>query len=168
MSMLNRTLTVDPGFNTGIAYWVGDKHPITQLIREPAKRKVIKIEPQRLAYMFRKFEAILKVYSDNVDVCYIEGVQLWGYDLKSMASAKRGDLFALAYLVGGYTAICQRNSIDVKLIYPAGNKKKEQVAWKGQLNARMLARRLFRINDTVYPEHIREAVGMGFSVLGEL
>lgn len=168
MDSLNRCLTIDPGWNTGIAYWVGDLDPITQVIKEPARRKKIKIEPERLDYMFRKFDSIVRIYKDEIDRCYIEGVELWAYNLRSMTSAKRGDLFALAYMVGGYTAMCQRNGIEVMLLYPTGEKKKERVAWKGQLDARKLAARIVRINNKTYPEHVREAVGMGFSILGIL
>lgn len=168
MGELSRCLTVDPGWNTGIAYWVGDLDPITQIIREPPKRRKIRVEPRRLAYMFRKFENIVRVYNDEVDACYIEGAQLWGYNVKSMTSAKKGDLFALAYLIGGYVAICQRNGLDVNIIYPTADKKREREGWKGQLDAKKLAARIYRVNKKTYPEHVREAVGIGMSVMGIL
>jgi hypothetical protein len=168
MEQLSKCLTIDPGWNTGIAYWVGDLNPITQLIREPTKRRKIKIEPRRLSYMFRKFENIIRVYEDEITDIYIEGVQLWSMNPKSLTAAQRGDLFALSYLVGGYIAICQRHGLSVNLIYPSADKKKERQGWKGQLDAKKLAMRIQRINNKTYPEHIREAVGIGFSVMGIL
>ena len=168
MNYLMGTITIDPGWNTALAFWVGDNNPITHVIKEPTKRKKILVEPRRLKYMFRKFENILKVYDDELITVYIEGVELWAYNLKSMTAAKRGDLFALAYMVGGYMAICQKHGYEVKLLYPRGDKKKEKVAWKGQLGPDKLARRLLRLNGKTYPEHVREAVAMGFSVMGVL
>lgn len=166
---LNNVITVDPGWNTGIAYWIGDLKPITFLIKEPPRRKKIKIEPVRLRYMFSKFEAALKsTPQDKIDTCYIEGVEMWSGNVRSLTSAQRGNLFALAYIVGGYISICYRFGITTKLVYPRGNKAKGQVMWKGQLNEKKIIARIKRINGMIYPEHVREAVGIGFSVMGIL
>ncbi|NJR72707.1 MAG: hypothetical protein HC773_01360 [Scytonema sp. CRU_2_7] len=161
---INYTLTVDPGWNTGLAYWIGDKEPIVSIIKEPPRRKKIKLEPTRLKYMFDKFEAYVK--SRSIETCVIEGVEMWSGSTKSMTSAARGNLFSLAYIVGGYINICYRLGIHVKLVYPRGGG--DRVMWKGQLDATKLAARIHRINSKIYPEHIREAVGIGFSIMGIL
>ena len=168
MEYLKRCLTVDPGWNTGIAYWTGDAEPIIHLIKEPTKQKKIKIEPIRLNYMFTKFEGLLKVYRTELDHVYIEGVQLWSMNAKSLTAGQRGDLFALAYLVGGYISICHRHGLNVRLVYPVTDNKKERTGWKGQLDGKKLALRIQRVNGKTYPEHIREAVGIGLSIAGIL
>lgn len=157
---LNNVVTVDPGWNTGIAYWLGDLKPVTKLIKEPPRRKKIKIEPVRLKFMFSTFEAALKSFVDTPDEVIIEGVELWSGNVRSMTAAQRGNLFALAYIVGGYISISQKIGASVKLVYPRGNKAKGQVMWKGQLTPDMVSKRIYRINKTKYPEHVREAVGI--------
>jgi len=158
---LNKTVTTDPGWNTGLAYWTGDKFPITDIIKEPPKRKKIRLEPERMNYMFEKFSAYIHV--KNPDLVIIEGVEMWTGSTRSMTSAARGNLFALAYLVGGYINISYKFDAEVKLVYPRGGKDRQ--TWKGQLTAEAVAKRIHRINKKEYPEHIREAVGIGFSYM---
>lgn len=165
---LNNVITVDPGWNTGIAYWTGDYKPMTRIIVEPSRRKIIKIEPIRLKYMFTNFRQIVGSLPQVPDECYIEGVEMWSGNVRSLTAAQRGNLFALAYIVGGYINVCQKACMSVKLVYPRGNKAKGQVMWKGQLNTEKLIKRIKRINGMTYPEHVREAVGIGFSVMGIL
>jgi len=166
VKVLNNTITVDPGWNTGMAYWIGDYTPLVFVIKEPPKRKKIKLEPTRLAYMFTEFKSFLM--SKKVKLCVIEGVELWAGNVRSMTSASRGDLFALAYIVGGYLSICQQLGIRTKLVYPRGNKAKEKIRWKGQLDNEALDERIMMINGVTYKEHVREAVGIGFSIMGIL
>lgn len=166
MQTLKRVLTIDPGWSTGLAYWIGDLEPITDIIKEPAKRKKIQSEVLRLKYMLSKFEAYIK--AKEPDEAIIEGVELWSGSVRSMASATKGDTFTLAYLVGGYMKICIDYGVDVRLVYPRGDKKRGKEAWKGQMNADMIAKRIHRINGVTYPEHIREAVGIGFHKMGML
>jgi len=164
MEKLNKVLTVDPGWNTGLAYWVGNDYPLIDIIKEPPRRKKIKLEVPRIRYMMNKFEAYIK--ARPIEEMIIEGVEMWTGSVRSMTSAARGDLFGLAYLVGGYMNICFKNDIDVKLVYPRGGK--DRAIWKGQMNAEMVAARIHRINKNIYPEHIREAVGIGFAAMGVL
>jgi len=170
INYLENTISVDPGWNTGLAYWDGDEYPDTYIIEEPRFQKTKK-DQLRLWYMFKLFENyIANEYSPNSII--IEGVELWTGSSVSMTSATRGDLFSLAYLVGGYVAIACKYSIDVRFVYARGAKAKgnkaEKETWKGQLNASALDKRIYRINGEKYPEHIREAVGMGFHCMGIL
>jgi len=158
------TISVDPGWNTGLAYWVGDNEPLTHLIKEPPKLKKNRIEVDRMQFMFERFRAYLKVRF--VKRVLIEGVEMWQGSTKSMTAAARGDLFALSYLVGGYSAIAMRMGFEVSLVYARGGKGHE--TWKGQLTPEALALRIDRLNGQTYPEHIREAVGIGFHKLGVL
>ncbi len=161
---LINTVTVDPGWNTGLAYWVGDLTPVCSIIKEPPKNKVIKLEPTRLNYMYNMFEAYLS--SNTVDLCVMEGVEMWMGSTKSMTAASRGNLFSLAYIIGGYISICNKKSIEVKLVYPRGGGDRK--TWKGQLSASQIEERIKLINGMVYKEHIREAVAIGFSTMGIL
>lgn len=167
---LSNVVSVDPGWNTGLAYWTGDIYPMTSIIEEPPRRKKLKLEPPRFYYMFSKFEAYMK--AKNPDEMLIEGVEMWMGSTVSMAAAARGNLFSLAYLVGGYMAICYRLKIKVRLVYARGKKAKgnqpAKETWKGQLNAGAIDKRIYRLNKTKYPEHIREAVGIGFHCMGIL
>lgn len=162
---LKNTLTVDPGWNTGLAYWTGDMYPVTSIIREPVRIKKIKIETVRLAFMFQRFSAFIRVYEENLDNVYIEGAQLWINSIKSMAAAQRGNLFALSYIIGGYASICISKGISVDLRYPSGKITEHRQIWKGQLGSKQLAKRIHRLNGKTYPEHVREAVGIGFSIM---
>lgn len=164
--IFDKVLTIDPGWNTGLALWSGSLTPATWVIKEPAKLKVNKIEIDRLEYMYTKFEAALK--GINIKLVIIEGVEMWSGSTRSLTSAKRGDLFALAYMVGGYLSICKNLDIKTKLVYPRGDRSKGREMWKGQLNAGMVEKRIRRLNGATYPEHIREAVGIGFSQMGLL
>ena len=170
MQILDKTITIDPGWNTGIAVWNGTLDPSCCLIKEPAKNSKIKIETVRLNYMFEKFNSVITDFLKHTELqlAYIEGVELWSMNPRSVASAARGDTFTLAYLIGGYIRILQEKEICVRVVYPRGDKKKGRKMWKGQMSAKMVHSRIFRINGISYPEHIREAVGIGFSVIGEL
>lgn len=167
MKSLLNVVTVDPGWNTGLAYWAGDNTPIVSIIKEPPRRKKIRIEVPRLNFMFEKFEAY--IYPKlPLDLVVIEGVEMWMGSTKSMTAAARGNLFALAYLVGGYTSICSKMGVTVKYVYARGDKKQNKEPWKGQMSADVLEKRIYKINKTIYKEHIREAVGIGFHCMGIL
>ena len=95
-------MCVDVGFYTGIAFWETTKNPLpthTELLKLPGK-----ITGGKSDYM-TKFNIMDSGFIDIVnkfdpDVLIIEGVQLHSGSAKSQASASKGDLFELAYLVG--------------------------------------------------------------------
>ena len=156
---LNHSLTIDPGDHTGWAYWIGDSCPIVGQYNVSVKKDMILTEDD-LAFLMRKFSELL----DRWDACtrvYIEGVELWEGSLRSMTSAKRGNVFKLAYLVGGYFNEARRQGIETRIL-PARQ-------WKGQMPNAVLEQRVLRLNGQHYPsDHILNAVGIGFSRAGLL
>lgn len=151
-------LCVDPGWNTGLAYFLKNQKPFTSLIKEPPRMKKLKLEEIRLEYMFDMFEAYLK--TKDIVECWIEGAETWEMSAKSLAAAERGNTFALAYMVGGYTSLCYKNGVVPHIVKPS--------KWKGQLNDIRLAHRLKMLIGEKYPQHIQEAVGVGMWVKGVL
>lgn len=158
-TFLNRTLTIDPGDHTGWAYWNGTNEPMVGQYNVSKSKNMVLTEDD-LAYLMERFSNLL----DKFDVCtrvYIEGVELWEGSLRSMTSAKRGNVFKLAYLVGGYFNEARRQGIETRIL-PARE-------WKGQLPNDVLERRLRALNGVVYAsDHILNAVGIGFSRVGLL
>lgn len=150
-------MTVDPGFGgTGWAFWRGDKFPITGCIREKKKNKIAS-EEDRLSFMWSNFKALLATYKPIK--CYLERPEFWN-SAHGMVSASSGSLLFLQGLTAGYAQVCQQDLIEFKLIPPR--------LWKGQLDKVAVAFRVLRINKTKYPNHITDAVAMGFSLMGML
>jgi len=110
-------------------------------------------------YLWGKFkELILELQPTSV---YIEGVALWSGSLKSMTSARQGDLFELSYLIGGYCKACTDAGIKFILISPT--------RWKGQMNKNAVKLRVYRAIKLSYKTtHETDAVGMGLSLMGIL
>lgn len=155
---LNKVMTVDPGMNTGIAYWTGDLKPITEYIRFTKKNHVIP-EPMQLQELWNEFDVFLEVYKP--EKVYIEAVNYWSGSLKSKVSASRGNLSKLAYLVGGYMELAQSKKITVELI--------PVTKWKGQLTKEATKLRVKLANGETYRnDHITDAVGIGLSIMGIL
>lgn len=158
MQYLSGDLTVDPGDHTGIARWKGDLWPETHQINLSHAKNIRTLEDE-LSYMWEQFSAYLDVYKPRT--VHIEGVEFWAGSLKSVTAAKRQNLSKLAYLVGGYGNEARRRGIPV-FLPPASE-------WKGQMPNDVLERKIHRFNQTRYPsEHILNAVGIGFSVMGYL
>lgn len=147
-------VSVDPGFNTAVAYWAGDELVSTVIFRAPQGLTTM----ERLAYLFTKFTEALEG-DDNMETVYIEGVRSF-QSARSWASSTRGNLATLAYIVGGYIHICQAFELKVAVINPK---------WKGQLTDHALEQRIKRAGiDLPLREHEREAIGLGLSVAGRL
>lgn len=149
------TITVDPGYNTGIAIWDDDPFPETVVLHADTAKSVI----NRIEYLYNGFKDLIDRYL-NIKFVIIEGVNLWVASGKSQSSAAQGYLFDLAYLVGVYSAICFDKGITVKIVTVN--------QWKGQMPAKVVKNRIKLINNIEYPEHIQEAVGIGFSEIGIL
>ena len=154
--MVRRLMTVDTGFSTGWAIWKNTQRPITGQITLPRQR-ISKIE-DRLAYMFQKFDELLTAYRPTEII--IEGVELWGNSVKSQTSGVRGDLFKLAYLVGGYISIAERHGLQYGIL----NFKD----WGGQLSPEAVQLWVKRVlNKSYKTQHITDAVAMGLSYFGQ-
>jgi hypothetical protein len=109
--------------------------------------------------LWGKFDEILEEYYP--DVCFIEGVQLWG-SVKSQTSAKRGDTFLLSYLIGGYCHLCTTRGVEFHIINPS--------TWKGQLPKEVVHKRIHKLLPELkydLSEHTMDAVGLGLYVNGQ-
>jgi hypothetical protein len=158
--LLDQVLTVDPGYNTGWAYWKEGSVIQTGLIRAPV-RADCKTIVERLDLIWSTFA--LDCFEPPLAPrrAIIESVELWGGSAKSQMSAQRGDLMSLSYCVGGLMEICLREHIKVSLV-PA-------LKWKGQLPNSALKLRIKRAIDMEFPsEHIDCAVGIGLAEMGML
>lgn len=147
-------LTVDPGFNTGAAYWHRNcDGPGTEYFIVPGKGT-----SHKLKWAWDRFDDLLECR--DPDAVFIESTQLWQESLTSLTSGSTGDLLTLTLLIGGYARICQTRKMMFELL-PAQQ-------WKGQMNKDTVARRIFREIGLRFPNsHVTDAVGMGMSLINE-
>lgn len=154
------TLTIDPGDNTGWAYWDNSLNPV---VGSFSYDKTLKGKPLQIQNLAAMFETMLtnEFYRKGLKIeqVVIEEVSIWEKSLTSMASAKRGDLFKLAMVIGAYIDRCGAFYLPVKLVKPND--------WKGQLPDYAVARRVQQITGNEYANpHIYSAVGIGLNEIG--
>lgn len=153
-------LCVDPGFHTGYAYFhnENDFTPIFGTIELMKDKKVQSLE-RRMTHLFIHFDSIMESFSP--DVLIVEGVKLY-QSSKSQISGLQGDLFQLAYLVGGYCSKAEQRSVPFKII--------NAVEWKGQLTKEAVEARVKRLNSKLIfkDTHAMDAVAIGFNHYGHL
>lgn len=104
-----------------------------------------------------KYKELLGLYQ-RPKVILIESVEVWASSAKSMASAARGNLSLLAYIVGGFITASPCN---VALVSP--------LKWKGQLPydvLRKILKESFGIDCS--STHAASAVGIGLHYYGKL
>ena len=157
--MCRRILGIDPGDNTGWAFFKnGSDSVITGTIRIPAKMKKL-VHADQIWFLSSRLNQILRTHKPLV--CYIEGVTIWTGSLKSITSASRGNLIKLAYLVGSYMNMCNLNGVGVRIVTPQ--------EWKGQMSKDVVARRVYRVMQKTFDNsHITDAVGIGLHALDKL
>lgn len=153
--MIDKILTVDPGANTGWALW---KRNISQPVAVGVFRAKGDDRIERLRDLLGRFDVVVR--EQDPERVVIEGVEFWGGSLQSVTAGKTGDLFQLAYTVGGFAGICLRWGIPFEII-PAR-------AWKGQMDKIAVHARIRMALGRDYPEHTADAVGIGLSLRGEL
>lgn len=159
----NKLLTIDTGENTGLAYWQGDLYPDVCEITVTNKKAN---HETKLCDLWKKFHSYIltnlrynKVDILEVDLCIMEIPELWGDDLLSLAATKRGNLFYLSLIIGGYARICHEFEIPFTFVTAR--------EWKGQHSKRVTASWLKNINGITYKsDHISDAVGIGFWYFG--
>jgi len=147
-------VSIDPGLNTGIAVWSRNgRLKFTDLCKCPK----ITDDCVRVGVLCSWVYARLLALPDGP--VYIEGVRSFA-SARSWAASTRGNLSLLAYIVGGYIRVCQELGRAVYVIDPQ---------WKGQLTEKALELRIRRAG-IAQPlgDHVREAVGLGLSVLQRL
>ena len=92
---------------------------------------------------------------------FIEGVEFWSGSAVSMASASRGDLSQLAYIVGVMASVAIHHCNTVEIISPKD--------WKGQLSYTVLRKHLSEhFGIETKNEHNSASIGMGLWLLGKL
>ena len=163
--LLNRVLTIDVGDNTGWAYWVSTcefngKYPIPHSYGQYSHKESDIVEND-LNFMAGEFEDLIGGFSEGVKLVILEGVELWGDSLRSLTSARRGNLFKLAYMVGMYANICRQHGIEFRIV-PARQ-------WKGQMNNDMVSGRVTRMTGIKVKkkfQHMVDAIGIGLSTMG--
>lgn len=163
--ILNNVTTVDPGYRTGLAHWVNSYYPNTYLLYTLKKDSVL----EKIYDISLQWEKYLQDVKPSLVI--IEGVCFWNSSIISQVSTIKGDIFNLAYLIGSLITKAKDKGIKVKLVYAIDTKINNVVykGWKGQLDNKALQKRITRINGVKkYPQHIREAVGIGFAEMGIL
>lgn len=148
------TLTVDTGWNTGWAFWRGTNRPVTGIIRITGEARVAR-DCERLGIMYAEFSALVKLMRPKK--IYLEAVEKY-QTMAGQAAADSGDLFKLAYLIGGYIRVGQLGGAGVTLLTAP--------EWKGNMSKEITGRRVELATGLKYPNHICDAVGMGLHLAG--
>jgi hypothetical protein len=147
-------MCLDPGLRaTGYAYWrpLRDARPDDSGVwRIPASAAWMAACTQ-MWYSLTRY-----LRQRHADLVVIEFPRLWTGSAVSHASCESGDLFKLAYLVGGYARTGSTDDSDVTLVYPH--------EWKGQLSKEAVQDRLVRRLGVRYANHEADAVGIGLYV----
>ena len=153
-------MTIDPGFNTGVAIWKKKKLIELALIKDVKDVNIKRDIGCRVNYMKDKLYEFLDIY--NPQLVIVEGVYLFGDAPRSKAASRRGDLFKLAYITGAYTAIAG-NYTDLVLIQEARE-------WKGQLPDAVVKARVteFFPQYTERTQHELDALGIGLNYMDML
>ena len=149
-------LTVDPGFNTGVAVWQFGRakenlytlHEVKTLKIEKTKKP--KDSLQKFEELFLKFKKLIQVY--NPKKIYIEGTKI--YDPR-----KSKDILVLTGLIYSYFGLCITYHIKYELV-PVS-------IWKGTLNKVQTRNRISTILEKhpMRNEHEWDAVGIGCAML---
>ena len=149
---LIRTLTVDPGMNTGWAFWDGHIIPkATGVFRIQRIKKSVISESAQLQELWMQFKNILEFF--NPQLVIIENTSWWPGSVKSFAAINSGDLRKLTLLTGGYCLYANIYDAEWELVIPS--------KWKGQLTDKALKAHIKLKIHKEYRQHEQEAVGIG-------
>lgn len=161
-------LTMDPGDNTALVFWSDMKKPVEDFFVHltPKQKKLSIAERQQLLtdQIEKKMQSLKYFYPGEKFKFIVEGVNLWGADTKSNAAAQRGDLFRLAYIVGGMVNTFQKvfgelGEVDIISVQ----------SWKGQLPTPTLIKEVERYTGAEPKnEHVACAIGIGMNYFGKL
>lgn len=152
-------VTIDPGFNTGIASWDGFDLLNTSI------KKANNTTNDRLNKSVDLVNAIVEDVNENYtnNIVVIEGVEVW-QSIISQTAAARGDLSCLSYIVGMLVSSFVNSEYsysDIFVVNPS--------VWKAQLTYKALAIWVKRILHEEYnTEHELAAVGIGLFCQGRL
>jgi hypothetical protein len=142
LSIMIRTLIIDPGLNTGWAFF--DNYIKPKLYGEISAHNLI---------------ALSDAFDDLLDRIkpvrmIIEDAEFWSNSFRSRASAGRGNLLKLAGIVYTYKYLCSKRHIKTETISPR--------KWKGQLPNDVIQDWITEKIDMKFTsEHTMCAVGIG-------
>lgn len=149
MKYLRKTLSVDPGFNTGWAFWNGTSSPITGCMTSKMNNPISVIGD--LSQQFCQL-----VGSTKPVKIILEDQWFSEHSITSLVSSKTGAQKKLDWLTGAYISNSYRLNIPVEMVLP--------MMWKGNLNDEAVKKRVERILGIYYRNsHIADAVGIGLN-----
>jgi Holliday junction resolvasome RuvABC endonuclease subunit len=115
--------------------------------------------PGKVADVCAEFEGLVQSLKPKIVV--LEFPEIWSGNAASMQSAQRGDLFKLAYLIGGLGEIARRSGARMPvLVFPR--------EWKGQLPKDIVIKRIEHVMELKPKDHEADAIGMGLAAQGLL
>jgi Holliday junction resolvasome RuvABC endonuclease subunit len=158
-------LTMDPGIvGMGFAFWEQLERGKGIKARKPDVSGVIHGR-RKEDWLTRVTDMCIWLHgfmvANDVQNVVMEFVQLWGQSSVSMASATKGDLFKLAFLVGAlYQTASSLLVLDPVIVKPAD--------WKGQMGKDVVDKRIWRAVKEAYPNHAADAVAIGLRIQGTL
>lgn len=156
LQVLDNVLTIDPGVNTGWAYWRDGKPFVTGVFRVKRSRRV-QSQPEMITYLCEQLRSIVYSLQMKIDKVYIEAVYFADTHI-SQTAARSGSLTLLAMIVGAYVASLTLYEYPIELVQPR--------AWKGQLTDEAITARVMRRLGKTYRMHEREAVALGLAMGG--
>jgi len=160
--MPKTVITVDPGIHSAAAFWRDSKYIAMYKFNSGSLENSADVVDR----LTNDFSHILEsnIHSSlngKIDLVIIESVEFWASSAKSVASATRGNLSLLAYIVGAFMFACTSRGIPVQLISPG--------KWKGQLPykaLRNIIEKVFKMKCT--SDHEASAIGIGLNYFGKL
>jgi len=159
MKNLDSVLTIDPGVNTGWAFWNGGRVPRSTGVFRVEKRKAsVSTLRVQLEQLCTGFGTVVNLLSPRLII--IEDCRWWSGSKESMAALNSGDLHKLTLIIGGYCFLSSNRDIPWELIDPC--------KWKGQLDHNALAAQVEHLIGKQYRHHELEAVGIGLNRAGIL
>lgn len=156
-------LFVDPGLGgTGLAHWkefqTKPRAPV-----EPTGHAVLRAK--KVLWQSAVDDYVLQfrgyIIGWKPQTVVIEWPEVWSDSGKSMASATKGDLGKLYFLIGGFAEACRRLvPCEPLLIAPR--------EWKGQLPKEVVLDRVEKRLGFRPRDHEGDAIGMGMAAMGFL
>ena len=170
--MAKRFLALDPGLTgTGYCYVVeAPGNPAFGFLRHDYKHGNFRtLKPkkfglqERIDFLCGQLGDFLVDKVLAIQEVVIEQPSLWSASALSHASASKGDLFALAMLIGAFQLICSQHQIPCRLI--------SVQAWKGTMTKDATRARLERNLQTKFDSrastHEIDALGLAMFVAGK-
>jgi len=155
--MFRRMMTFDPGMNsTGWAYW----EEVVEA-KVPYQYGLIPIRSSvRLEWRSKELwtKLVNLIGSIRPSFVVIEWPQMFAFSGKGMTCAARGDLGVLYLAASMIVAASWESEVEeIELINP--------FVWKGNLSKRMVEKRVMARVGIRYPDHVLDAVALGFYVI---